>query len=58
VLFSGPYDRTAGRVNYDVSPDGRRFVMMEPGEEELTSQMNVVINWFEELKRRVPTRGN
>jgi len=58
VLFTGPYVRTAGRINYDVSPDGQRFVMLEPGEEESSSQMNVVMNWFDELKRRVPTDGN
>jgi Tol biopolymer transport system component len=38
---------------YDITPDGRRFVMMRPtaglGETELV----VVQNWFEELKARV-----
>ena len=43
--------------NYDVSADGQRFLMLkssEAGEAALT-QINVVQNWFEELKRRVPT---
>ncbi len=42
--------------NYDVAPDGRRFVMIKESEQESASvQINVVLNWFEELKRRVPT---
>jgi hypothetical protein len=43
--------------NYDVSPDGQRFLMLKPIEQEQSAptQINVVLNWFEELKRRVPT---
>ena len=44
---------------YDISPDGKRFLMIkEAGETEETSaptQLIVVENWFEELKRLVPT---
>ena len=41
--------------NYDVTADGQRFVMVKPSEQELAAtQINVVLNWFEELKRRVP----
>ena len=41
---------------YDVLPDGR-FVgieVMSPSTELRTQQINVVLNWFEELKARVP----
>ena len=42
--------------NYDVSPDGQRFLMLKPDEQEAApTQINVVLNWFEELKQRVPT---
>jgi len=43
--------------NYDVSPDGQRFLMLKPVEEEqaVPTQINVVLNWTEELKRLVPT---
>jgi hypothetical protein len=42
--------------NYDVSPDGRRFLMLKGGEQEAApTQINVVLNWFEELKQKVPT---
>jgi serine/threonine-protein kinase len=56
VLFEGRYvthSNPPGYQYYDISPDGKRFFMMK--EEELPeSQINVVVNWFEELKRLVP----
>ena len=58
VLFEGPYVPTPRSFpDYDVSPDGERFLMLKAGEsEERTStQINVVLNWFEELKQKVPT---
>jgi serine/threonine-protein kinase len=55
LLFTGPYVRTAGRINYDVSPDGENFVMLDSGEESgAATKVNVLLNWYEELKRRVP----
>jgi Tol biopolymer transport system component len=56
VLFEGQYLPTpATAPNYDVSPDGQRFLMLKPSEaEQAPTQINVVLNWFEELKRRVP----
>ncbi|MDA2931348.1 hypothetical protein MYX84_15620 [Acidobacteria bacterium AH-259-O06] len=44
--------------DYDVAPDGRAFVMLKLAEEELEGRdthLNFVLNWFEELKRLVPT---
>jgi len=58
MLFQGPYLPTPGTLpNYDVSPDGQRFLMLKPSEqsEAAPTQINVVLNWFEELKRLVPT---
>ena len=41
---------------YDVSPDGQRFLMIKQSEEAAApTQINVVLNWFEELKQKVPT---
>ena len=55
LLFEGPFVSESGTV-YDVTPDGR-FVMIRLGESEApVTQIAVVQNWFEELKRRVPTR--
>jgi Tol biopolymer transport system component len=58
VLFEGRYEPAPFPVaNYDVSPDGQRFLMLKPVEQTgaAPTQINVVLNWFEELKRRVPT---
>jgi hypothetical protein len=43
------------RTHYDVHPDGQRFLVlnMRSADEEV-GKINVVLNWFEELKRRVP----
>jgi serine/threonine-protein kinase len=57
VLFSEPYLPTPIiPANYDVSLDGQRFLMLKPIEQEAApTQINVVLNWFEELKQKVPT---
>ena len=44
---------------YDVSPDGQRFLMIKDAPAEQTStttaaSMVIVLNWFEELKQRLP----
>ena len=39
--------------NYDLAPDGQRFIMIKTATEE-TSRIHVLLNWFEELKERVP----
>ena len=44
---------TGATSTYDVAPDGR-FLMVEQAEGDSTSFV-VVLNWFEELKRLVPT---
>jgi len=58
VLFEGRYNLAPGTgSNYDVSPDGQRFLMIKPSEQEQAAptQINVVLNWFEELNQKVPT---
>ena len=46
---------TLSRANYNVAPDGQRFVMIQEGAPvSSVTQINVVLNWFEELKQRVP----
>jgi eukaryotic-like serine/threonine-protein kinase len=41
-------------ASYDVSPDGQRFLMVK--DESSAGRLNVVLNWFAELKARVPTK--
>ena len=59
LLFEGPYLLSAGNLPaYDVSRDGQRFLIVkESQEEQPPTQINVVLNWFEELKRLVPTKA-
>ena len=40
---------------YDVAPDGQRFLFVVPVGGSAPDQINVVLNWAEELKRLVPT---
>jgi len=56
VLFEGSYLSSESDPEfqyYDISPDGQRFLMIK--EEQERGQIHVVLNWFEELKRLVPT---
>ena len=54
TLFEGRYISQA--VNfYDVTSDGTRFLMIkEDPAESGPAEVKVVLNWFEEVKRRVP----
>ena len=56
TLFEGPYLPTPRSFpDYDVSPDGQRFLMLKPSEQTSSlTQIVVVQNWFEELKQKVP----
>ena len=49
-----------GQRNYDVMPDGRMLGVIPAGQNQsagsTTQQIQVVLNWFEELKRLVPVR--
>jgi hypothetical protein len=59
ALFSGERFRFSGNASaFDIHPDGNRFIMvtLDDPPPPLRTQINVVLNWFEELKRRVPTR--
>ena len=57
ILFEGLYVLTPRSFpDYDVSPDGQRFLMLKANEQvQGAAQINVVLNWFEELKQKVPT---
>ena len=56
LLFEGVYTRgQGGSAFYDVTPDGQRFVMVQAQQGAVQAQINVVLNWFEEIKRLVPT---
>ena len=54
LLFEGTYFQHQYSYDYDVDSEGR-FLMVKEEEEQAPGQINVVENWFEELKRLVPT---
>jgi serine/threonine-protein kinase len=47
-----------GLWNLDIAPDGRRFVVLAPpesgGEEPATVHATILLNFFDELRRRLP----
>jgi len=57
VRLFGGIDFATSASPYSVAPDGR-FLMVEEGRPEAAnrSQLTLVINWFEELRRLVPIR--
>jgi hypothetical protein len=57
MLFSGPYPSNQGWTrprSYDVTPDGTRFLMMKLPDDQARPRIMVVLNWFEELRAKVP----
>jgi len=51
VLFEGPFElETAGFRNFDVTKDGKRFVMIQTDEGPL-DRLVFVVNWVDELRR-------
>ena len=56
VLFDKPYayGNTLAVANYDVMPDGQRFVMIR--EEEGVNNLRIVLNWLDELRPRLAAK--
>ena len=50
-LFKAPAGTT-----WDAAADGKRFLVETPGSKSGARHMEVVVNWFEELNRRVPVK--
>ena len=53
-LFSGPYAFDEVHRNYDVAPDGQHFVVPRSRVESAPRQLELVLNWSEELNRLAP----
>jgi serine/threonine-protein kinase len=62
MLFRGAYVdiRPSNGTPWDISPDGKRFLMMKEPQSMSAAgapqKINIVLNWFEELKQRVPVK--
>ena len=48
--------RSVMHAGYAVSPDGQRFLVLLLDPRAVPTQINVVVDWFEELRAKVPTR--
>jgi hypothetical protein len=56
-LFKGVFAQAlwTNSCNYDIAPDGESLVMIKPDRGwGRTTEIRVVLNWFEELKRLAP----
>jgi len=59
LLFSGPFEDEpsySSSRSWDASPDGERFVMVKHPPELEPRRIQVVLNWLDELRTKVPTR--
>ncbi len=64
VFFRGAFHSEPTPFPYtiwDIHPDGRRFLLMRPPAltaaalaATTAAEINIVLDWFEELKKRVP----
>ena len=59
--ITGTLHPIPGMRNYDLSPDGKQFIVVMPDSQAETNpaarpQINIVLNWFQELSQRVPTQ--
>jgi serine/threonine protein kinase/Tol biopolymer transport system component len=56
--FAGTYRMSNTATAYDIHPDGKRFIMVSESDDQGAAspphQVQVVINWLEELPRLVP----
>ena len=59
VMFESHFQKVdePSYPSYDISLDGRRILMIKPSRAAAaSSRVNVVLNWSEELKQRVPVK--
>ena len=54
----GEFDSTTPIRGWDATADGQRFLMNKPipSTDKPVTEMHVVLNWTDELRRRVPTK--
>jgi serine/threonine protein kinase len=55
-LFSGAYINVAG-YDWDISPDGKRFLLIENKQQDMPqTELVVITNFFKLLKEKLPTK--
>ena len=55
VLFRAQFARIQGK-NYDVTPDGRRFLMVESVDSAPPREVTVILNRMEDVKSRLRSK--
>ena len=55
LVFRGDFINISG-LDYDVMPDGQRFLVLQSADTSSPGELHVILNWFEELERLVPAR--
>ena len=56
LLFEGDFDAHPYHANYDLSHDGKSFIMLKSADDE--RKLVVVLNWLQELRKKTgETRG-
>jgi hypothetical protein len=53
MLFEGDFSRPGSAANYDVSPGGKRFLVMKGQIMTPAKKINVIVNWQEELRQKM-----
>jgi serine/threonine-protein kinase len=51
-LFEGTYVQVGG-ASYDVTADGQRFLLLQRAAQSPVTHLNIVLNWFEEVKKKL-----
>jgi hypothetical protein len=52
MLFDGPHAAHPYHQNFDVTPDGKSFVMLEPGAVD-SRQLIVTLNWMSDVRKQL-----
>jgi len=59
LWYGGPLANLGLTVNFDLAPDGKRFAVLLPGgapePPEARNHVTLLLNFFDELRRRVPS---
>jgi hypothetical protein len=58
ALFEGLYEVMDGPINYDVTPDGQRFLMVKMKRSEAPTELRIVTGWDRELRKALPAGGD
>jgi hypothetical protein len=57
MLFEdGSLIGSGGNQRFDVTHDGQKFLMVRNSDRIQGTQLRIVLNWFEELKAKIPSQ--